>query len=305
MAAGSSKNNQSEIQAQAARISDAFPQLLIDAERVAQTVSQGIHGRRRIGQGESFWQYRPFDAGDGSGLIDWRRSAKSDALYVRETEWEAAQSIWLWRDHSPSMDFSSDKSLPTKRHRADLLCLAIANLLNRSGERFGLIGEANRATTGRAGLNKFYEHLFNAQDPKDKLPQADRIAKYSDVVLMGDFLMSVKEMQHIFSSFAARHIKGHIIQILDPAEETLPYQGRVHFMGMENEGDMLVPKVQNLRASYRKRLLDHRQGLIDLARHHGWDVFVHHTDNAPETALMTLFMALSDSHRSSRQHRWA
>lgn len=300
-----SSNNQTILQAQAARISDAFPQLLIDAERVAQTVAQGIHGRRRIGQGESFWQYRAFNMGDSSGLIDWRRSAKSDALYVRETEWEAAQSIWLWRDVSPSMNFSSNSNLPSKRMRADLLCLALANLLNRSGERFGLIGQSNRASTGRAGLEKLCEHLLSSDKSDDKPPQADRVVKHSNVVLMGDFLMSVKELQHIFATFAERNIKGHIVQILDPAEETLPYQGRVHFMGMENDGDMLVKRVQSLRDRYCKRLKAHRQGLIDIASVHGWDVFVHHTNYTPETALLTLYMALTNHQGHDGRRRQA
>lgn len=296
--------NQTSQQTEAARISDDFPQLLIDAQKVAQSVTQGIHGRRRVGQGESFWQYRTYNVGDSRQLIDWRRSGKSDGLFVQEREWEAAQSIWLWRDASPSMNFTSSDDWPSKRQRADLLCLALVNLLNRSGERFGLIGKANRASTSHVGLNRFYEGLFNLDKTETQLPKADMIAKHCDVVLMGDFLMSVKELRHIFASFSKRNIKGHIIQILDPAEETLPYKGRVHFMGMENEGDMLVQKVQNLRKSYRKRLLDHRQGLMDMARHHGWNVFVHHTNFPPETALMSLYLALTNNQGGNDRHKW-
>src|SRR6478672_4684015 len=99
----------------------ALPPLLVAAERVATTVAQGVHGRRRVGQGETFWQFRQYEPGDAATRIDWRESAKSQRLYVRETEWEAAQSVWLWRDASPSMDYASTRGLPTKRERADLL----------------------------------------------------------------------------------------------------------------------------------------------------------------------------------------
>src|SRR5271167_1724508 len=100
-----------------------LPPLLVAAERVAVTVAQGVHGRRRVGQGETFWQFRQYEPGDAATRIDWRESAKSQRLYVRETEWEAAQSVWLWRDASASMDYSSAEYLtgaewPTKRHRA-------------------------------------------------------------------------------------------------------------------------------------------------------------------------------------------
>ena len=40
-----------------------LPPLLVAAERVAATVAQGVHGRRRVGQGDSFWQFRRFVAG--------------------------------------------------------------------------------------------------------------------------------------------------------------------------------------------------------------------------------------------------
>ena len=85
----------------------ALPPLLVAAERVAATVAQGVHGRRRVGQGETFWQFRQYQPGDAASRIDWRESAKSQRLYVRETEWEAAQSVWLWRDGSASMDYTS------------------------------------------------------------------------------------------------------------------------------------------------------------------------------------------------------
>ena len=111
-----------------------MPPLLVAAERVAATVAQGVHGRRRVGQGETFWQFRQYQPGDAASRIDWRESAKSQRLYVRETEWEAAQSVWLWRDASPSMDYSSAGisavRWPTKGERAELL-------LRRPGEPAG------------------------------------------------------------------------------------------------------------------------------------------------------------------------
>ena len=82
-----------------------LPPLLIAAERVAATVAQGVHGRRRVGQGDSFWQFRHFVQGDAVARIDWRQSAKSGRVgaggwFIRETEWEAAQTVSLWRDGS-------------------------------------------------------------------------------------------------------------------------------------------------------------------------------------------------------------
>src|ERR1700722_16982198 len=91
-----------------------LPPLLVAAERVASTVAQGVHGRRRVGSGDSFWQFRGYSPGDAITRIDWRQTAKSERAYIRENEWEAAQSVWLWADRSPSMAWHSARNLPTK-----------------------------------------------------------------------------------------------------------------------------------------------------------------------------------------------
>ncbi len=83
------------LRAEAERQTAALPPLLADAQRLAATLILGEHGRRRAGQGETFWQYRRAEAGDPFTSIDWRRSARSDRLYVRQTEWEAAQTVSL------------------------------------------------------------------------------------------------------------------------------------------------------------------------------------------------------------------
>src|SRR5262249_17436494 len=108
----------------------ALPPLLVAAERGAATVAPGVHRRRRVGRGETCWQFRQYEPGGAATRIDWRESAKSQRLYVRETEWEAAQSVWLWRDASRSMSYSSAEYLPgatwpSKRDRAELLLVAL------------------------------------------------------------------------------------------------------------------------------------------------------------------------------------
>src|SRR6202521_4730627 len=139
-----------------------LPPLLVAAERVATTVAQGVHGRRRVGQGDSFWQFRQYQPGDAAGRIDWRESAKSQRVYVRETEWEAAQSVWLWRDGSGSMDYSSAADIaggdwPTKRARAELILVALACLLVRGGERLSLLGSGIAPLSGRIALSRLVD----------------------------------------------------------------------------------------------------------------------------------------------------
>ena len=104
---------------------------MLEARRIANNVIHGLHGRRRAGAGESFWQYRRFTSGEPAQNIDWRRSGRDDHLYVREQEWEAAHTVWLWPDRSASMAFASKKSRDSKLERALIVDLCARRTAGR------------------------------------------------------------------------------------------------------------------------------------------------------------------------------
>ncbi len=276
-------------------IGDGLPPLLIAAERVAATVAQGIHGRRRTGTGESFWQYRPYSEQDNSHSIDWRRSARSDSLFVRESEWEASQSVWLWCDGSPSMDYRSKLVRETKRDRAQLLMFATAEALLRGGERIGLLGVDGRASGGKARLRALAERFYSLADTESGLPPAANLPKHSQAILFSDFLSPIEDLEARFSEFAEQHVRGIAVQVLDPAEEELPFSGRVRFHGLEDEGHFLAEKVEQLRPGYKDRLQAHRTALRRIARASGWDLLVHHSGTSAEAGMMALFIALTEA----------
>lgn len=291
-------------QSRAEHLASRFPPLLVAAERVATTVAQGVHGRRRVGQGEAFWQFRRYEPGDQTTMIDWRQSAKSRHVFIRETEWEAAQSVWLWRDKSPSMSYSSSREIETKRERADLLLMALASLLTRGGERFSLLGTGIPPATGRAAFNRLTNSILlespadNSGDstpgkPASNMPVIETLPRYGQIVLLSDFLVPLKEVETTVMGYAARGLRGQLMQILDPAEERLPFRGRVRFSGFEGEDDTLLSRVEALRQAYHGRLEHHRAGLETIARRADWSFTTHTTDRPPESALLRLYTTLA------------
>jgi uncharacterized protein (DUF58 family) len=272
-----------------------LPPLLVAADRVAATVSQGVHGRRRVGQGETFWQFRQYHHGDSVQQIDWRQSAKTQSEFVRQTEWEAAQCVWIWRDASSSMDYRSRRRLPMKSERTDLLVLALASLLIRGGEFISLIGAENGPATGRSALNQMALTIEHGQLSQNSVPPLQRVPRYARMVLFSDFFTPLDEIKAALEPYANGGVRGHLIQILDPAEETLPFKGRVRFVGMENEGDVLFGRVEGVRESYSKTLENHHEGLDALVRSAGWTLTTHRTDRSPKTVLMSLYLLLSQS----------
>jgi uncharacterized protein (DUF58 family) len=280
-------------QQRAEQLASRLPPLLVAAERVALTVAQGVHGRRRVGQGEAFWQFRRYEPGDSADQIDWRQTAKTQRVFIRETEWEASESVWLWRDISASMRWRSNSRLAEKSERADLLTLALAALLIRGGEQVALLGEGMRPSTGRTTLTRIADFVCEPSPAAAaSLPPDVPLPRYSQVVLFSDFLSPLPEIASTVRRIAARGVAGYLVQILDPAEETLPFTGRTRFEGLESEGETLIPRVEAVRSDYHNVLEAHVAGLGDIARQVGWTFLSHRTDRPPETALLALFQAL-------------
>jgi uncharacterized protein (DUF58 family) len=278
--------------AEAETLGQSLPPLLAEAEHLAATVILGEHGRRRAGMGDEFWQYRPSHAGDSARMIDWRRSARSDAHFVREREWQAAQSVTLWIDSSRSMGFTGDKSRQPKAHRARLLGLALAVLLLRGGERVGLSGDAHPPRSGRSQVDRLALALGDETTEDYGLPDATGLVSHGRAVLISDFLGDIAGVEAVMARASDRGVKGALLQVLDPAEEDFPFDGRTIFESMGGSLRHETLRAGDLRTRYLARLAERKERLAALARASGWHVQTHHTGESAQGALMWLYRAL-------------
>ncbi len=271
----------------------AYPALLAEAEHLAATILLGEHGRRRAGVGDEFWQYRPAERGDGLRDIDWRRSGRSDEQFVRQKEWQAAQSVMFWVDDALSMTFTGGRDRPTKGHRARVLALALCVLLNRGGERFGL---ANRGTPPRRGeghLGRIASHLMSAEGAADYgTPNARVLPTGSRAVFISDFLGDPEAAEYALTQAADRGVKGALVQVLDPDEEAFPFDGRTLFTTMSGAVEFETLKAKSLKEAYLSRLAERKDRLRLLARKTGWRYHCHHTDLPATQAMLWLYQAM-------------
>jgi uncharacterized protein (DUF58 family) len=279
------------LQQQAERIAAGLPPLLLRAKRLAATIAGGVHGRRRPGSGEDFWQFRHSQPGDPASAIDWRQSAKSDHLYLRETEWTIAHTTLVWADPSASMRWRSQRDLEQKYDRAALLAVALGFLLEQAGERIGLLGRPGPAFYGRTAPARLALALFN-ENERSGWPDG-AVKRNNNLLLLSDFLQPLPEIAENIRRWTSAGLSGHMLQILDPAEESLPYQGRVRLRGLEDEGDLLLANAESLRDSYHGAMADHRAGLAAIARQAGWRFSLHHTDAPARVALTHLYAQLA------------
>ncbi|MGH6836028.1 MAG: DUF58 domain-containing protein [Methylocella sp.] len=272
-----------------------LPGLVAAAREVAASVLHGVHGRRRAGEGETFWQFRPFVAGEAAGRIDWRRSAKDERLYVREREWEAAHTVFIWVDRSPSMWFASDLALQPKIDRALVLGLACADLLVRGGERAGLLG-LTPALAVRNIIERFAVILLAQEAAADyaseELPAAGNLPRAAQAILIGDFLADPALISATIESVSAGGARGHLVMIADPVEETFPFSGNTEFVDVDSEARLRAGQAETFRHEYIRRLGLHREAIGAAARRRGWSLMVHRTDRPATEALLALRVQL-------------
>src|SRR5690242_3947883 len=212
-----------------------LPRLILESRKIAATVIHGLHGRRRSGSGENFWQFRRFVSGEEARRVDWRRSARDDHLYVREQEWEAAHTVWIWPDRSPSMAFASPAVWETKLDRALVVGFALAEILVEGGERIGIPG-IMRPTASRDVIERMAEAIVHDPTARASLPPSFAPSPLAEIVVLSDLWSPIAEVHSTIAQLSASGAHGHVVQIVDPAEETFPYSGRVEFFEPEGAG---------------------------------------------------------------------
>jgi uncharacterized protein (DUF58 family) len=282
---------QSEALTRARQRASHIPDLLVDAKRLAMTTANGWHGRRRRGIGENFWQFRPYVDGEAVNKIDWRRSARDDNTYIRDREWEAAHTVWLWADPSPSMLFQSKFAQVSKESRALVLMLAMAELLSRSGERIAWPGIA-APFASRNGAEKLSLRL--AETPDRSSADFSSMRRYSDLIIASDFLDPLEEIFERLQPVADRGVKGHLIVVVDPVEETFAYAGRLEFIDPETGERLKLGRAEQYSSEYRSLYFARREELRQWAGKFGWSFTTHHTDRPASEPLTRLHLLLAE-----------
>jgi len=277
---------------QARTLAETMPRLILEARRIAATVIHGLHGRKRAGPGENFWQYRRFLSGEPARRVDWRRSARDDHLYVREQEWEAAHTVWIWPDRSPSMVFTSRLAKESKLDRTLVVAFALAEVLVHAGERVGMPG-LMRPTGSRNVLDKMANAVIHDVTERASLPVAFAPSALAEVVVVSDFWSPIVDIRRTLAQLSSTGAHGHTVQIVDPAEETFPYSGRVEFIEPEGGGSITAGRAEAWRAEYETLVARHRGEIRAETDKLGWSFAIHRTDRPATEVLLALHARMS------------
>jgi uncharacterized protein (DUF58 family) len=288
---------------EARSLAATMPRLILESRRVAATIIHGLHGRRRAGSGENFWQFRRFVSGEPAQRVDWRRSARDDHLYVREQEWEAAHTVWIWPDRSPSMAFASPMVWESKLDRALVVSFALAEVLVEGGERIGIPG-IMRPTASRTVIEKMAQAIIHDPGARASLPPSFSPSPLAEVVVLSDLWSPIAEVHATIAQLSASGAHGHVVQIVDPAEETFPYSGRIEFFEPEGAGAITAGRAETWRVDYEARVERHRAEIRAETDRLGWSLAIHRTDRPATDLLLWLHSSMGAGPRGTGINRW-
>lgn len=277
----------------------SLPRLVLEARRIAANVIHGLHGRRRAGSGENFWQYRRFVSGEPSQNVDWRRSARDDHLYVRELEWEASHTVWIWPDRSPSMAFASKTARESKLERTLIVAFALAELLVAGGERVGIPGLMAPTASGSV-IDKMAQAMLHDDADRPSLPPSFVPAALAEIIVLSDFWSSIAEIQATLAGLSGSGAHGTLVQIVDPAEESFPYSGRVEFVEPEGFGMITAGRAESWAEDYATRLALHRDQIRAETNKLDWLFTTHATDRSAAELLLFLHAGMQVSKSGAR-----
>src|SRR5215470_6776009 len=264
-----------------------MPRLILEARRVAATIIHGLHGRRRAGSGENFWQYRRFVSGEPAARVDWRRSARDDHLYVREQEWEASHTVWIWPDRSPSMAFASHRARDSKLERGLIVAFALADLLVAGGERVGIPGLMNPTASSNV-IDKMAQAMLHDDATRLSLPPSFVPSALAEIVVLSDFWSPMPEIRAVLAGLSSSGAHGTLIQVVDPAEETFPYSGRIEFVEPEGGEMITAGRAESWMNDYVARVALHRDEIRAETNRLDWLFSTHTTSRSAAELLLFL-----------------
>ncbi|MBR0711914.1 DUF58 domain-containing protein [Bradyrhizobium liaoningense] len=277
----------------------SLPRLVLEARRVAANVIHGLHGRRRAGSGENFWQYRRFVSGEPAQNVDWRRSARDDHLYVRELEWEASHTVWIWPDRSPSMAFASKTARESKLERTLIVAFALAELLVSGGERVGIPG-LMAPTASRSVIDKMAQAMLHDDADRLSLPPSFVPSALAEIIVLSDFWSPISEISATLAGLSGSGAHGTMVQVVDPAEESFPYSGRIEFVEPEGFGVITAGRAESWAQDYTARLALHRDKICAETSKLDWLFTTHATDRSAAELLLYLHAGMQVSKSGAR-----
>jgi len=267
----------------AKRYSDEVETILLEARRLSRSLRMGEHGRRTAGTGSDFWQFRKFENGlDSPRLINWKQSAKSDGLFVRETEWSAPQTLSIMVDLNVDNFINHPKS---KAYLNALIALTLGYVYSDASEKVRIDCSEFLQMDRPSDQAEIAETLLHPNNHAWQLPVANNIPQNSKAILLSSFFNNVEQLSEYIPQYAERGVTGSLLQVLTKDEITFPFSGRVKFENASGSSVFKSDQARGLREEYLEKLKENKQQLQSVAAACDWAVLSVSIEQNPREIL--------------------
>jgi len=226
--------------------------LRLRARTVAEGVYAGAHRSRRRGPGVEFGGHREYVPGDDLRWIDRHALMRHDRLMVREFETETDRALHLLVDATASMSYRGTRGAGAKVAFAALIAASLARIALTSGDPVSLswIGGTGARPVGATSGGEAFERIVRALSEinatgdahrhrqvfeRTLAPIARRARRGAVIVLLSDLIDLPEESREQFTALGTAGRRLVAVQVLDPDELDLPFEGTVRLRALEGE----------------------------------------------------------------------
>ncbi len=176
-------------------------------------------------------------------------------------------------------------------------------MLVEGGERIGIPG-LMRPTASRNVIEKMAQAMLHDPAARPACRRRSRPSPLAEVVVLSDLWSPIADVHRTIAQLSATSAHGHVVQIVDPAEETFPYSGRIEFVEPEGAGTITAGRAETWRADYEARIERHRAEIRAETDRLGWSFIIHRTDRPASELLLKLHAQLGGGREGVGINRW-
>jgi uncharacterized protein (DUF58 family) len=201
------------------------------------------------------------------------------------------------------MSFNSNLAPDSKLERALVITFALAEVLIEGGERVGVPG-LMRPSAARNIIEKIAQAIVHDPGERTSLPPSFSPSPLAEIVMLSDLWAPIGDVHRTIAQLSAGGAHGHVIQVVDPAEETFPYAGRIEFIEPEGGGAITAGRAETWRSDYEARVARHREDVRAETDRLGWSFTIHRTDRSATDILLKLHAQLGAGREGTGINRW-
>jgi len=269
-----------------------LPKIIFDSAMLSRNIIEGLHASRFSGKGEDFWQFKEYRQGDGLSSIDWRKSAATNKILVKQKENETAKTIYFYFDKTKSMNFKSEKKIRNKYQIAVLLTLTLSRIFLKNRENVFHFKTYKSIVKCSSNLSSFTKS-FLFEENYIRFPDKSLIANNSICFIISDFLYDIKKLKNYLINLKQKNISGFLIQILDPLEINFNIKENLILKDLETNAKLKVDESKKYKDFYDKKLNELHNNLKDLCQITNWSYLIHDTSKNIKLTILEIIKSIT------------